>query len=58
MDSIKSVPVEPDPFRDLLAVLNEEELIRLRRRLERVGNKYLARILEAEINKRGREKPL
>lgn len=40
-------------FQDLLAVLNEEELIRIRRRLERIGDLFLARLIEAEINKRG-----
>jgi hypothetical protein len=41
-----------DPFRELLKVLSDEDLIRFRRRLENVGNKRLAEILSHEINDR------
>jgi hypothetical protein len=43
---------ESNYFGDLLGVLNEEELIRLRRRLEKAGNLRTAEVLADEIRKR------
>jgi hypothetical protein len=43
---------ESNYFGDLLGVLNEEELIRLRRRLEKTGKLRTAEVLADEIRKR------
>jgi hypothetical protein len=42
---------ESNYFGDLLGVLNEEELIRLRRRLEKTGKLRTAEVLADEIRK-------
>jgi chromosome segregation and condensation protein ScpB len=39
-------------FSDLLTVLNEEELIRLRRRSEKQGRPYLEELLRLELKRR------
>ena len=39
-------------FGDLLAVLKEEELIRLRRRLQNADNRWWAGILQNELEER------
>jgi hypothetical protein len=43
---------EPNWFGELLAVLHDEELIRLRRRLENAGNSRLAEVLTDELEER------
>jgi hypothetical protein len=43
---------ESNYFGDLLGVLNEEELIRLRRRLQKVGKLRTAEVLADEMRKR------
>lgn len=40
-------------WKDLLAILSEEELLRFIRRLQRAGNLTLANILSSELHKRG-----
>ena len=41
-------------WKELLSIFNEEELIRFHRRLRIAGKNWLAKLLEIEINKRGR----
>jgi hypothetical protein len=41
-----------DPFAEVLAVMDVENLIRFRRRLERVGRKKMVKILTEEIEDR------
>ena len=43
---------DQNAFEELLAVLHEEELIRLRRRLQNVENHWLAGILQDELEER------
>jgi hypothetical protein len=43
---------EPNYFGQLLAVLNDEDLLRVRRRLERKHNHRLAEILTDELEER------
>ena len=41
-----------DPFQELLSILSEEELFRLRRRFERLGNDLMVGLLEDELEQR------
>lgn len=43
---------EPNYFGQLLAVLSEEELIRIRRRFENKGNLRMAEIITDELEER------
>jgi hypothetical protein len=43
---------DPKHFRDLLSVINDEELIRFRRRLQKRSNLTLAGILTDELEER------
>jgi hypothetical protein len=43
---------EPNWFGELLGVINNEELIRLRRRLQKAGNSRLAEVLTDELEDR------
>jgi hypothetical protein len=45
-------PTDVNPFGALLALQNDEELIRLRRRATNAGDKRLAEILSDEIQER------
>jgi len=39
--------------KELLSILNEEELIRFRRRSQKAGRNWLVALFESEIRKRG-----
>lgn len=52
----RNQPPEPEqhPFREMLAVLSWEDLIRLRTRLQKKGKKRLIALLTSEIERKKR----
>jgi hypothetical protein len=52
MHHMHNQPSDPNWFGELLAVIHDEELIRLRRRLQNQGNNRLADVLTDEIEDR------
>jgi hypothetical protein len=57
MENMEKAPPPPHSpsqiWKEFLAILDEEELIRFQVRFHRKGLKSLARLLEVERNKRG-----
>jgi len=45
---------ERDRYTELIALFDEENLIRFRKKAERKGNRLLVALLTIEINKRGK----
>jgi len=54
MDSMKpTTDTDRDRYNELVAILSDEELLRLKKRSHLRKNNWLERILETELNKRG-----